>query len=195
MLKVECINASNTASLVVGMIYYAFPFPGGEAAYISRFPDKNSHFGCFQLNRFIETAKPVSTFYTTNNKPKAHQKLTDFEKGCYYFAKIKWIPDKYKPYLYVYAVSEEIIAVYDNKAFERCLGTMKTKLFEKVSDINTPESPGEIIHFPASLTYGMLMDIGFLIENTKEKLEEDNRAELLESDPEPLLRFEQLSLF
>lgn len=51
MLQLECVDASNTRGLTVGKEYYGFPI-NKSAAYISRFPRKSSHTGCFQLSRF-----------------------------------------------------------------------------------------------------------------------------------------------
>lgn len=51
MLKLKCIDASNVRGLEEKEIYYGFPI-NESAAYISRFPRKSSHTGCFQISRF-----------------------------------------------------------------------------------------------------------------------------------------------
>lgn len=53
MLRVQCVDATNSTALVVGQIYYAFPINESKtAAYISNFKSESTHFGCFQMSRF-----------------------------------------------------------------------------------------------------------------------------------------------
>lgn len=53
MLRVQCVDATNSIALVVGKIYYAFPInKSKKAAYISNFNRETAHFGCFQMSRF-----------------------------------------------------------------------------------------------------------------------------------------------
>lgn len=194
MLRIECINDSNSSVLEVGKVYYAFPVPRGEAAYISRFPNKCSNFGCFQINRFIETDKPASAFYTTNSLSKVRQKAR-FIKGSFYLAKKKNIADKYNPYLYVFAVSEDVLAIYNNESFAYCLGTNKAKSFEKISERKPPEKPGDVNLCPTSLTYGIIMKIGVPSATVKENPVEINEETVCEYATNPSIKFEQLSLF
>jgi len=53
MLRVQCVDATNSMALVVGQIYFAFPInESKKAVYISNFNRESAHFGCFQMNRF-----------------------------------------------------------------------------------------------------------------------------------------------
>lgn len=196
MLRVECIDNFNTTVLEIGKVYYAFPTPGGKAAYISRFPNKNSHFGCFQLSRFIKTEKPVSTFYVTNSTPKVRQNLlNEFKKSCYYLARMKGIADHYNPYFYVYAVSEEKLAIFDGETFRHCLGTSKSILFEKISECEVPKNPGRINLFPVAITYGMLMERENNSSIVNGKLMEIKEKEDPACESKSDSKYEQLSLF
>lgn len=53
MKRVRCIDDNNSTNLRTGELYYCFPC-NQYCAYISLFPFKNSHFGCYQLDRFEE---------------------------------------------------------------------------------------------------------------------------------------------
>jgi len=75
MLLLECIDATNTRGLEIHKEYYGFPI-NESAAYISRFPRKSSHTGCYQLSRFkilkemksvAEDAHDVHISEKTNN--------------------------------------------------------------------------------------------------------------------------------
>ncbi|MGN4128113.1 hypothetical protein ACMGD3_24365 [Lysinibacillus sphaericus] len=52
MLKLKCVDETNARGLKEKAIYYGFPI-NESAAYISRFPRRTSHTGCFQLSRFL----------------------------------------------------------------------------------------------------------------------------------------------
>ncbi|MBG9693269.1 hypothetical protein ABD91_21265 [Lysinibacillus sphaericus] len=51
MLHLECIDTTNSNTLVEGNLYYGFP-TGGGALYVSRFPSEGSHMGAYQRSRF-----------------------------------------------------------------------------------------------------------------------------------------------
>lgn len=51
MLHIECIDTTNSNTLVEGNLYYGFP-TGGGALYVSRFPREGSHMGAYQRSRF-----------------------------------------------------------------------------------------------------------------------------------------------
>lgn len=53
MVRVVCVDATNSMALVVDQIYFAFPVNELKtAAYVSNFNRESAHFGCFQMNRF-----------------------------------------------------------------------------------------------------------------------------------------------
>lgn len=53
MIRVQCVDATNSIALVVRKIYYAFPInESKKAAYISKFNNETANFGCFQMSRF-----------------------------------------------------------------------------------------------------------------------------------------------
>ncbi len=192
MLQVECISSNNTSSLEVGKVYYAFPLPDGKAAYISRFPNKNAHMGCYQLNRFIETDKPVTDFY---KKPSPQ---SEFEKGKFYVTKMKDLPDRYNSYIDVFAVDNNLLAVYEDRNFAKCIGTMKATLFEKVAEIDPPSTCGKVSLFPAAIKYGWLMDrVGKPEYEPKNEIlvEKVVQEQLTETILDKPVQYEQLSLF
>ncbi|MEP9408603.1 hypothetical protein ABKP09_19990 [Peribacillus frigoritolerans] len=51
MLKGECINPGAVDVLTEGTSYYLFP-AGPSYFYVSKFPNKNSHRGCFERKLF-----------------------------------------------------------------------------------------------------------------------------------------------
>lgn len=53
-MKVVCIDDSNSEILVQGREYFIFP-EGSVACYVSKFNNRNAHFGCYSAARF----KPV----------------------------------------------------------------------------------------------------------------------------------------
>lgn len=192
MLQVECISSTNTSSLEVGKVYYAFPLPDGKAAYISRFPNKNAHLGCYQLSRFIETDKLVNGFYKTSTPQQS-----EFVKGKFYVTKMKDLPDRYNSYIDVFAVDNDLLAVYEDRNFAKCIGTMKAYLFEKVSELKPPPTCGKVIQFPAAIKYGWLMErVGKTeYEPKNESLVEEVIQELPETILDKPVQYEQLALF
>lgn len=51
MLEGICIDTENTVVLTEGERYYLFP-NGSEHYYVSKFPNKGAHTGCFQAKHF-----------------------------------------------------------------------------------------------------------------------------------------------
>lgn len=53
MLRVKCVDAAGTSTLVEGKNYFAFPANESKTiAYISNFQKEGTNFGCFQMSRF-----------------------------------------------------------------------------------------------------------------------------------------------
>ncbi|ECD6517337.1 hypothetical protein E2329_23020 [Salmonella enterica subsp. enterica] len=60
MLKGVCIDDGNSTVLKPGETYFLFP-NGNEHAYVSKFPNKAAHKGCFQMMLFKEVAATDET--------------------------------------------------------------------------------------------------------------------------------------
>lgn len=178
MLKVECIKNTNSAVLEVGRVYYAFPLPNGTHAYISKFPRETAHTGCFSIDRFQVTDREVLPPTRLTGPPKVRQ-LKPVEQ--YYQLKLICVPIHYQVLLYGCVVSTDEFAVYTDAAFQKPIGTLKAKMFEKVKEVQAPHSRAYVSPFPAVLKYGDL------IEMRKAGLCEEVRIDPFES--------EQLSLF
>ena len=65
MVKCKCIDEGNTSTLRTNEEYYCFP-NGDQYYYVSRFPNKGAHFGCFNKSFFEEVVDSVEppTFNT-----------------------------------------------------------------------------------------------------------------------------------
>ena len=159
-----CVDASASNVLQKGERYYLFSSSAGYV-YASRFPRKQSHFGCFQQSRFEIMEQPVVE--RTRN--------TILQEGLIYSARytgqlkhflsvaVIYIGSTHGPYYH-----ENNCYVYADFAKTKLLGRGTIRDFEKV----------EAVHAPVVCTEERTLDV---------------KVSILPPDPEE--EFEQLTLF
>lgn len=83
MLKGDCINPGAVDVLTEGTSYFLFP-AGSTYFYVSKFPNKNSHRGCFERKLFtnIREVNPIpdvkATIMEAAPKEEEYEQLSLF---------------------------------------------------------------------------------------------------------------------
>ena len=120
MLVVECIDATNISVLLAGSKYYAFPVNSSHA-YISKFPNKNAHTGCYSLTRFVEVPQVIK------------------QKEPYVYHYFVYATKKIL-LVYGFQVSNQLIAIYRDaqiKQFIGCVPVERCTAFQKLEPVTS----------------------------------------------------------
>jgi hypothetical protein len=88
MLRGICTDLGQTAVLELGKSYYLFP-NGTQHYYVSNFPDRNAHRGCFQTKYFQIIEKEIWP-------PEPEVKEFRLDRGKLYRAELIWRKSGYK---------------------------------------------------------------------------------------------------
>jgi hypothetical protein len=156
MLKGVCIDPGQTALLEKGKSYFLFP-NGTMHYYVSKFPNRNAHKGCFQSKYFqlIENeAWP--------QEPELLSIILDPEK--LYKAKLIWRKPGYKSTeLKEYYILPKTTHgyFYKDSKLKECCGCFPLYWFADFIEVDLEESEPEIVDFDIETKE----NIPFFIEN------------------------------
>ena len=92
MLQGICVDTAHTTVLVEGQTYFLFP-NGPKLFYVSVFPNKNAHKGCYQSSCFEIVEIPKEEWEA---EPKGPRLVSDYDKEKVYKAQLLWRQSGYK---------------------------------------------------------------------------------------------------
>ena len=87
MIQGICVDTANTTVLVEGQTYFLFP-NGPNHFYVSVFPNRKAHKGCYQSGCFQIVEKIIKEEWPA--EPKGPRLVSDYDKEKVYKAQLIW---------------------------------------------------------------------------------------------------------